>query len=136
MPPWTQIAWQRKTATPTGISPTTFMPASATWTTEKTPNERFDAIDKIGLLQGQKHNLDVTKLQSCFKAQNEDAVRASMKEADGLGVNATPTLFINGQKIDGAVPVSQLRAALDSALKDAGQPVPQHTPSAPAPASK
>ena len=45
------------------------------------------------------------KVQACVKAQNEDAVRASMKEADGLGVNATPTLFINGQKIDGAVPV-------------------------------
>ena len=30
-----------------------------------------------------------------------------MKEADDLGVNATPTLFINGQKIDGAVPVSE-----------------------------
>ncbi len=103
---------------------------------QKSPNERFDAIDKIGLLQGQKHNLDVTELQACFKAQNEDGVRASIKEADGLGVNATPTLFINGQKIDGAVPVSQLRAALDSALKDAGQPVPQHLPSAPAPASK
>ncbi|MGH9497008.1 MAG: DsbA family protein [Candidatus Sulfotelmatobacter sp.] len=102
---------------------------------QKSPNDRFDAIDKIAMLQGQKHNLDVPKLQACFKAQNEDGVRASMKEADGLGVNATPTLFINGQKIDGAVPVSQLRAALDSALKDAGQPVPQHLPSGTAPAS-
>ena len=59
-----------------------------------------------------------------------------MKEADALGVNATPTLFINGQKIDGAVPISEVRAALDSALRDAGQPVPTHTPSAPTPASK
>ena len=59
-----------------------------------------------------------------------------MKEADGLGVSATPTLFINGQKIDGAVPVTELRAALDQALKDAGQPVPQHVPETPVPASK
>jgi hypothetical protein len=51
-------------------------------------------------------------------------------------VNATPTLFINGQKIDGAVPASEIRAALDNALKDAGQPVPVHLPSAPTPASK
>lgn len=104
--------------------------------TEKTPVARFDAIDKITLLQGQKHNVDVAKLQSCVKAQNEDAVRASMKEADGLGVNGTPALFINGQKIDGAVPISQVRAALDAALKDAGEPVPQHVPSAPAPVSR
>ena len=103
---------------------------------EKTPGARLEAIDKISMLQGQKHNVDVVKLQSCIKAQNEDAVRASMKAADAIGVSATPTLFINGQKIDGAVPVSELQAALDSALRDAGQPVPVHLPVAPAPVSK
>jgi len=103
---------------------------------QNTQPARFDALDKATLLQGQKHNLDATKLEACIKAQNESAVRASMKEADGIGVNATPTLFINGQKIDGAVPVSEIRAALDAALKDAGQPVPEHLSSAPAPASK
>jgi protein-disulfide isomerase len=103
---------------------------------EKTPAARFDAIDKITVLQGQKHNLDVAKLQSCVKAQKEDAVRASMKEADDLGVNGTPALFINGQKIDGAVPIGELRVALDAALRDAGQPVPQHVQSSSAPASR
>jgi len=103
--------------------------------TEK-PAARFDAIDKITMLQGQKHNVDVVKLQSCVKAQNEDAIRASMKEAEGLGVNGTPALFINGQKIDGAVPIAEVRTALDAALRDAGQPVPEHVPSAPASASK
>jgi len=102
---------------------------------EKTPAARFEAIDKMTTLQGQKHNVDAVKLQACVKAQNEDAVRASMKEADGLGVNGTPALFINGRKIDGAVPIGDVRAALDAALKDAGEPVPTH-PSAPAPASR
>jgi predicted DsbA family dithiol-disulfide isomerase len=59
-----------------------------------------------------------------------------MKEADDLGVNGTPALFINGQKLDGAVPISEVRAALDAALKDAGQPVPPHVPSAATPASR
>jgi protein-disulfide isomerase len=104
--------------------------------TEKTPVARFDAIDKMTISQGQKHNVDVSKLQSCVKAQNEDAVKASMKEAEGLGVNGTPALFINGQKIDGAVPIGEVRAALDAALRDAGEPVPQHIPSNPVPASK
>jgi protein-disulfide isomerase len=104
--------------------------------TEKTPVARFDAIDKMTMSQGQKHNVDVAQLQSCVKAQNEDAVKASMKEADGLGVNGTPALFVNGQKIDGAVPIGEVRAALDAALKDAGEPVPQHIPSSPVPASK
>src|SRR5262249_58973064 len=103
---------------------------------EKTPDARFDRIDRMAQIQGQRHNVDVVKLQACIRAQNQDEVKASMKEADDLGVSATPTLFINGQKIDGAVPISEIRAALDNALKDAGQPVPAHLPSAPTPASK
>jgi protein-disulfide isomerase len=102
---------------------------------EKTSGARLEAVDKITLQQGQKHNLDIEKLTACIKAQNEDAVRASMKEGDALGLNGTPALFINGRKIDGAVPASEIRAALDSALKDAGQPVPEHPPATP-PASK
>ena len=103
---------------------------------EKTAGARFEAVDKIAVLQGQKHNEDVGKLEACIKAQNEDAVRASMKEGDEIGVDATPTLFINGQKIDGAVPVSEIRAALDNALRDAGEPVPVHATSGSTPASK
>lgn len=90
---------------------------------------RAAVLDKLAMDQGQKHNLDAAKLQACVKSQKDDAVRASMKEADGLGVAATPTMFINGQKLDGAVPVAEVRAALDRALKDAGVPVPP--PSAP-----
>jgi len=52
---------------PTGISRITFTPNKHEVDMEKTPAARFDAIDKITMLQGQKHNLDVTKLQSCVK---------------------------------------------------------------------
>src|ERR1700751_194184 len=44
---------------------------------KETPAARFEALDKMTLLQGQKHNVDAAKLQACVKAQNEDAVRAS-----------------------------------------------------------
>jgi protein-disulfide isomerase len=101
---------------------------------EKTPAARLDAVDKLTLLQGQKHNLDVVKLQACIKAQDETAVKASLKEGDGIGVEATPTMFIGGQKIDGAVSINEVRAALDRALKDANLPVPEHVAAAPAPA--
>lgn len=103
---------------------------------EKTPAARLEALDRLTMLQGQKHNLDVVKLQSCIKAQDESRVKASMKEGDGIGVEATPTLFINGEKVDGAVPISELRAALDRALKDANLPVPDHATAAATPASK
>ncbi len=103
---------------------------------EKTPGARLEALDKLTMLQGQKHNLDVVKLQSCVKAQDETAVKASEKEADAIGVEATPTMFINGEKIDGAVPIGELRASLDRALKDAGLPVPDHAAVTAAPISK
>jgi len=41
---------------------------------------------------------------------------------------------VNGQKVDGVIPVAELRAMLDRALRDAGQPVPDHTAAAPSPA--
>ena len=93
---------------------------------EKGRDAQFAALDRLALEQGQKHNLDQPKLQACVKAQNEDAIKASMKEAEGVGVNATPTLFVNGEEMDGALPIGELRAALDSALKQAGVPVPSH----------
>jgi len=102
--------------------------------TEKTPPERLEAVDKLTMLQGQKHNLDVVKLQSCIKAQDDSAVKASMKEGDAIGVEATPTLFVGGQEIDGAVSIGKVRAALDLALKDANLPVPERAAAAPTPA--
>lgn len=83
-------------------------------------------LDKLATLQAQKHNLDLPKLQACVKAQDEKAVRASMKEGDALGVDATPTMFVNGQKLDGAVPAEDVRLALDQALTDAGVAPPEH----------
>jgi protein-disulfide isomerase len=87
-------------------------------------------LDKLAIQQAQKHNLDVAKVQACVKAQDEKAVRASMHEGDSIGVEATPAMFVNGQKLDGAVPAEEIRAALDQALKDAGVAPPEHKPAA------
>ncbi len=94
---------------------------------EKGRDGQFAALDRLTIEQGQKHNLDLAKLQSCVKAQNEDTIKASIHEGDGVGVTATPTLFINGQEMDGALPIEELRAALDRALEQAGVPVPSHS---------
>ncbi len=83
-------------------------------------------LDRLATAQGQKHNLDMVKLEACVKAQDERAVRASMREGDNLGVESTPVVFVNGQKLDGAVPADEVRAALDQALKDAGVAPPAH----------
>jgi protein-disulfide isomerase len=97
---------------------------------EKTPEARNALLDQLAAAQGQRHGVDETKLQACLKAQDEKPVRLSMREAEAVGVEATPTMFVNGQKIDGAVGPDKLRAALDRALKDAGVPAPEHKPAA------
>ncbi len=92
---------------------------------EKSRDAQFAAVDRITTQQGQKHNLDLTKLQSCIKAQDETAVKASIRQGESAGVSATPTLFVNGQEMDGALPLEEVRAALDQALQRAGVPVPK-----------
>jgi len=87
-------------------------------------------LDKLAMLQGEKHNLDTPKLQTCVKAQDDKAVRASMNEGESVGVDATPTMFVNGQKLDGAVPAEAVRLAIDQALQDAGVALPGPKPSA------
>jgi protein-disulfide isomerase len=97
---------------------------------EKGRDAQNAALDRLTTLQGQKHNLDGTKLQACVKAQDDKAVRASISEGDKIGVSATPVMFVNGQKVDGAVPIEELRAVLNRALQDAGVAVPEHKPAA------
>ena len=94
---------------------------------QKGREAQFAAVDKIAADQGQKNNVDAAKLQACMKAQNDQAVRASMQEAESLGLSATPTMFVNGEKIDGAVPPEEIRAVFDRALVAAGVPVPDHS---------
>ncbi len=98
----------------------------------KSHEAQFAELDHLTTEQASKHHLDMQKVQSCVKAQNEDAVRASLKEGEMLGVEATPTMFINGEKIDGARPIGDLRAAFDRALQQAGVPPPAHPASEPA----
>src|SRR5882724_8249568 len=100
---------------------------------EKSHDGQFAALDRMAAEQGQKHNLDGTKLQACIKAQQDDQVKTSVHEGEALGVEATPTMFVNGEQVDGALSLSELRAILDRALVQAGETPPAHP--APAPAS-
>jgi protein-disulfide isomerase len=83
---------------------------------------RLAELDKMAMQQGTDNKLDAASLQACVKNQNDAAVKASVHEGESLGVDSTPTLFINGQEMSGGVaPLPRLRAALDKALKDAGE---------------
>jgi len=93
---------------------------------EKGRDAQLAALDKMTLSQGDKFKLDREKLQACVKDQKEDAVKTSVKEGESLGVSGTPTLFVNGQMLDGARPIADFRALFDSALAQAGVPAPAH----------
>ena len=89
--------------------------------------DQLKAVDKAALDQGKEFKVDEAKLQACVNKQDDSAVKASVDEADGLSVEATPTLFINGMRVDGIIPTSQIYAMIDQALKDSGQPAPAST---------
>jgi protein-disulfide isomerase len=106
-------------------------PAAAT---RASLQQQQDYLDHLAEEQAQKHQLQLAPFKACLQAQSKTAVQASMREGSELGVEATPTLFVNGEKVDGAVPAAQLRVMIDRALRDVGETVPAQAsqPSAPA----
>lgn len=62
--------------------------------------------------------LDVGRYTACYASDRAAAeLRAANGLADRLGVRATPTFFINGTRVEGALPVEQFRALLLEALR-------------------
>ena len=80
----------------------------------------FAALDRIARQEGTLGKLDPAKLDACLAAQDESKVRASSKEAESLGVDGTPALFVDGERITGAVPEEQVWLAIDRALRAVG----------------
>lgn len=62
--------------------------------------------------------LDTTRFAACYAGQEPDGrIRASNELADRMGVRATPTFFVNGYRIEGALPAQQFRTILNDALR-------------------
>jgi predicted DsbA family dithiol-disulfide isomerase/uncharacterized membrane protein len=58
-------------------------------------------------------------LKDCQANQStKDFVAKSIASGDKLGINSTPTLFINGRKIEGSIPNEQFYAIFDSLLNN------------------
>ena len=92
---------------------------------DKRPAEAQRAeVDRITLEIGKRHATDAAALESCVKAQSDTDLKASLKEAESLGVESTPAVFVNGMKMDGAVPENELKLILDKELKNVGVEAP------------
>ena len=82
--------------------------------------QALKTLDRLAHEEGVRSKVDVTKLDACVAKQDDSVVRASMKLGDSLGITGTPTLFINGERISGALPQDELWIAIDRALREAG----------------
>jgi len=96
-----------------------------------------DQLDKLMRDQAAKDKADVAKLDACIAKQDTSKIEESKQLATGLGVDSTPSLFINGDKIDGALPIEFLFKIIDEALVAEGKtpPPPYVAPAAPAAAA-
>jgi protein-disulfide isomerase len=91
----------------------------------------FAALDRVARQEATLGKLDPAKLDACVAAQDETQVRASAHEADALKIEGTPALFVDGERVDGAIPEEQLWLVIDRALRASGQEPPP--PSVPLP---
>ena len=109
-----------------------------------TPNEQdqkkaiervFGMLDTMTLKQGEAQHIDLSRLNVCIKLQDTKAINASVKLAESFNLQSTPVLFINGAKIDGAVPIELIFDEIDNAIVAEGQtpPPPYVAPKPPAP---
>jgi protein-disulfide isomerase len=94
-----------------------------------------DTLDTLAREEGKRQNLNAETLNACIVKQDNTAIKASIKLGEGLGVDSTPILFINGEKLEGALPLEYVYRIIDNALIASGQtpppPPPAPTQSAP-----
>lgn len=94
------------------------------------------ALDKLATDEGVKQKVNASQLEACIKKQDDTQVKASLKLGEQLGVDATPALFINGERIDGAQPMEYVYRMIDQALVAEGKtPPPAYQPPAAEPAT-
>ncbi len=102
---------------------------------DRTLAKSFDALDRIARQEATLGKLDGTKLDACLAKQDETAIKASQEEGEALNIDGTPALFVNGERINGALPRDQVWMVIDRALRAAGEeppPPPSASLSAPA----
>ncbi len=67
--------------------------------------------------QAKKLGLDTAKFASCLDSGSKaQLVKADLDDGTKVGVNGTPSFFINGRNIPGAAPYEQFKTVLDEEL--------------------
>lgn len=85
------------------------------------PKKSFTDLDNIAGSIATQNKVDRTKLTACLAKQDDSTVLSSMKLGTTLGLEGTPQVFVNGERLpSGARPVEELWPAIDRALKAEG----------------
>ena len=100
---------------------------------EKSLAKADETLDTLARDEGKRQNLKTDALNACIVKQDDTAIKASQKLGESLGVEATPALFINGEKIEGAQPLANVYRMIDDALTASGQTPPPPPRVAPIP---
>ena len=95
-------------------------------------------IDAETLAEGRRFHVEEEKLKACIQKQDVTPEKASIAMGEKFGVTHTPTVFVNGAKFEGAVPMDFVFDMVDNALKAEGKVPPdrQHASEQDAAASK
>ncbi len=80
----------------------------------------FDALNRIARQMATLDRLDSSALDACLARQDETQIRNSMSLADSLKIEGAPALFVEGERINGALPQMQVWMVIDRALRAAG----------------
>jgi len=80
------------------------------------------ALDRVSLDRyAEELKLDMGKFKAAMDSNKYDAqISADMAEATRVGVNGTPSFFINGRSLVGAQPVDAFKRVIDEELKKKG----------------
>lgn len=103
--------------------------------TEKSLANANATLDTLAREEGARQKVDPAALSACVAKQDEKAINASVKEGEALGVDSTPAMFINGEKLEGAYPIEDVYRMIDRALIAQGKTPPPMAAKPDAPAA-
>ena len=98
---------------------------------DKSLEKANTSLDQLAHDDGKLAGVDLSRLDACVKKQDDGLIKQSVKLGEDLGIAATPVLFINGEKLEGAYPLEDVFRMIDGALVASGQtPPPPYKPAA------
>jgi protein-disulfide isomerase len=78
----------------------------------------------------QELGLNLDKFKADMKGDCQGVMQKDMRELQALGVGATPSFFVNGRFLSGAMPIDNFASLIDEELKKANDAIQKGTPQA------